>query len=116
MQNGSPPTHRETAADIKSAAIQQCQQLRSVSAPTLLRTVREQVARAGTLENEGDLKGALKALTIAAHLTARVMVAPEVRQEKQQHGMKGPLNKELSSFTLVSITSKCVMDEVLNNV
>ena len=105
MQNGLPSTHRETVAEIKKAAVQQVQGLRGITPNILLRTARDQVTKAGTLENEGDLRGALRSLTMAAQLVQRLMESPELKAEKQLSGLKGPLFKDLSSFTQVSFSS-----------
>ncbi|KAH8077882.1 cysteine proteinase [Cristinia sonorae] len=101
MQNGSPPANRETVADIKSSAAQQIQQLRGrgLSSNTLLRTAKEHIAKATKLENDGDLRGAYKSLTIAAQLTRLLMDSPELKQEKQMQGLKGPLNRDIALFT-----------------
>ncbi|TCD67929.1 ubiquitin-specific protease doa4 [Steccherinum ochraceum] len=98
MQNGLPPTHRETVADIKHAASQQVLQLRRASATNLIRVARDQVAKAGLLESEGDLKGAYRSLAVAAGLASQLLASPELKHEKSQQGVRGPLLKDFTMF------------------
>lgn len=106
MQNGYSPVHRETVADIKTAAKEQVQRVRGASATSLLRTAREQVLLAKVNENDGDLRGALSAYTKAASLAAMFMDTIEFKQEMQP-GKKGVLTQDFLKFKQVRLHLLC---------
>ncbi|EMD39329.1 hypothetical protein CERSUDRAFT_64183 [Gelatoporia subvermispora B] len=93
MQNGSGAGPRETVADIKRQAKEQTRTVRGASAALLLRSARDQILMASTLEGDGDLRGALSALTKAASLAQMYMDSPEVK-----HTKSGPLVKDFLEF------------------
>lgn len=101
MQNGPAPTQRDTIADIKAAAKEQAQKVRGASATSLLRAAREQIQLARAKEGEGDLRGALSALTKAASLAAMFMDTHEFKQEMTS-GKKGVLTVDFMNFQHVS--------------
>ncbi|KAI0352107.1 cysteine proteinase [Trametes cingulata] len=96
MQNGGP-YHRDTVAEIKESAKETAHQARGASAPTLLRAARSQIQLAQAREHNGDLKGALSALTKAASLVQMLMDTPEFRADSQA-GKKGALFREFMDF------------------
>ena len=98
MQNGASYT-RDTVAEIKASAQATAHQFRGASANSLLTSARSQIRLAQARENEGDLKGALSALTKSASLVAMVMDTPEFKSET--HGKKGALLKEFMDFQQV---------------
>jgi hypothetical protein len=102
MQNGPAPTPRDTVSDIKAAAKEQVQKARGASATSLLRTARDQILLAKAKDGEGDLKGALSALTKAASLAAMFMDTPEFKHEMGS-GKKGVLTLDFLTFQQVSI-------------
>ncbi|KAI0924296.1 hypothetical protein AcW2_005215 [Taiwanofungus camphoratus] len=97
MQNGSNASHRDTVAEIKEVAKEQAQKVRGASAISLLKTARGQIMLAQAREGEGDLKGALSALTKAASLAQMFMDSSEFKQESQP-GKKGVLVKDFLDF------------------
>ncbi|KAI0628038.1 cysteine proteinase [Trametes polyzona] len=96
MQNGGP-YHRDTVAEIKESAKETAHQARGASASSLLKSARSQIQLAQARENEGDLKGALSALTKAASLVQMLMDTPEFRADSYA-GKKGALFKEFMDF------------------
>ncbi|OCH85882.1 cysteine proteinase [Obba rivulosa] len=93
MQNGSGVGPRETVAEIKEHAKEQVRRVHGASATSLLRSARDQIQFAGAREREGDLRGALSALTKAASLIQMFMNSPELKQDR-----RGPLLKEFADF------------------
>jgi ubiquitin carboxyl-terminal hydrolase 8 len=72
---------------------------RGVSALSLVNTARKQSEHSRTLEQEGDLKGAYKAVLSAAVLTKLVLDSPEFKKEEK----KGVLWKTYKDFYEVCI-------------
>ncbi|KAI0642296.1 cysteine proteinase [Trametes meyenii] len=96
MQNGGV-YHHSTVAEIKESAKETAYQARGASATSLLKSARTQIQLAQVRENEGDLQGALSALTKAASLVQMVMDSVEFRAESLA-GKKGGLFKEFRDF------------------
>ncbi|RDX51268.1 cysteine proteinase [Lentinus brumalis] len=94
MQNGAA-YHRDTVAEIKANAKENASQAKGASASSLLTSARSQIRLAQARENEGDLKGALSALTKTASLVQMLMDTPEFKAES---GKKGPLFREFMAF------------------
>ena len=82
MQNGSSIPQREAIAEIKEFAKEQAQKARGASAASLLKLARSQIILAQAKEGEGDLRGALSALTKGTSLAQMVMDSVEFRQEQ----------------------------------
>jgi len=88
-------------AEIKEKARDSVQrEARGVSALTLIKTARNQSLNARTLEEKGDLKNALDAVTKSAKLAQMFMDSAEFVAEKQ-HGKHGMLYREFNDFILV---------------
>lgn len=100
MQNGSAIPRRETVAEIKEAAKEQARAVRGASATSLLKLARTQISMAHALEGDGDLKGALSALTKSASLAQMFMDSAEFKQE-QLPGKKGALVRDFMEFQQV---------------
>ncbi|EPQ56117.1 hypothetical protein GLOTRDRAFT_137950 [Gloeophyllum trabeum ATCC 11539] len=98
MQNGSARTFEPlTVAEIKERAKEQSHKVsRGVTAISLIKAARTQVAAARVHEGAGDLRAALSAYTKAASLAQMFMESAEFQQEA--HGRKGVLFKELMDF------------------
>ncbi|KAL6309343.1 hypothetical protein BKA93DRAFT_821670 [Sparassis latifolia] len=96
MQNGLS-THHDTVAQIKEAAKEQAQKVRGASAISLLKSARGQIQLAQALERDGNLKGALSALTKSAALAQMFMDSAEFKQEAQP-GKMGVLVKDFLDF------------------
>ena len=99
MQNGGA-YHRDTVAEIKESAKATVSSVRGASGLSLLKNARSQIQLAQVQENQGDLKGALSALTISASLVKMVMDTPEFKSETRG-GKKGALFKEFMDFQQV---------------
>ncbi|CAL1714070.1 unnamed protein product [Somion occarium] len=97
MQNGHSIPPRATVSDIKTAAREQALKAGRGASPTnLLKSAKDQIARAQIAENEGDLKESLSSLTKAAALVSIFMDSSEFKQEMS--GKKGVLTRELLHF------------------
>lgn len=94
--NGSPPSHRESIAEIKEAAKEQARKVRGASAVALLKLARSQISLAQAREGEDDLKGALSAFTIGVSLAHMVMESPDFK--------KGALGREFIEFQQVRLS------------
>ena len=99
MRNGASYT-RDTVAELKASTEATAHWFRGASVNSLLTSARSQIRLAQAKENEGDLKGALSALTISASLVKMVMDTPEFKSETRG-GKKGALFKEFMDFQQV---------------
>jgi ubiquitin carboxyl-terminal hydrolase 8 len=89
-------------AEIKEKAKYNVQkEARGASPLTLLKTARSQSLVAQALEDAGDLKRALDALTKVASLVRMFMDSAEFASEKSSSGKHGMLYKEFSDFMAV---------------
>ncbi|KAI0738660.1 cysteine proteinase [Daedaleopsis nitida] len=96
MQNGAS-YKGDTITDIKNSAKETAHQARGASAASLLASARTQIRLAQAKENEGDLKGALSALTKSASLVQLLIDTPEFKADSHA-GKKGVLFKEFMDF------------------
>lgn len=99
MQNGVP-YKGDTITEIKNNAKETAHLVRGASATSLLTSARSQIRLAQAKENEGDLKGALSALTKSASLVQLLLDTPEFKADSHA-GKKGVLFKEFMDFQQV---------------
>ena len=96
---GSPRNH-ESVTEIKEKVRVNVQKaVRGASALSILRIARDQAAQGVTLEDDGDIPGALRCCLTAEQLSQRVYEHPEFKQEKE--GKRGVVWKELADFQKV---------------
>lgn len=98
--NGSNAINELSVAEIKERVKSAVSLTQGASALSLLRSAQDQAANAAVLENDKDLKGALRALLTASTLAQAVLNHQEFKSQKE--GKKGQVWKEFVEFQQVS--------------